>query len=646
MKNVYTERVVPDELLELWHHTTPDGKFQTISEEDETTMKHKWEAFLLEKLLHVDNHPTLTRFFSFRCSVDKMLTLSLLDVPATGGLQTKSSAREVGQKRLKRVSHWFGKKVSSQALRRSSLVLQLTSFVEAFMSRNPKEGEPPILVSIHQKKAHEELRRLLRHLLTVMHQDPDLNLEAATGALFATAIDLIARLDQYLKFPYKFVTMCRRWFPNSCRIAIGDFLAAPAADLDVGFTLELRNLALAQIGERRQYEFMLSEVVQEFLEGSAIAFCSHSLAAERLAAQVKRRESRTILLLGNVSLDVQMRRFAAARISKAKEIDAAAEKLKKLKRSSWQSVCWQRPGMAPRGVPWTAAGASSVRRQNSLLAEGGSAGDPRRTPEKIGAVALAASSPATGVKTKPRRRSSRRIAVTAVPSRDRSRSPAYQTMKEECKVERKRQIEEATAHLDALRTPTSIIPCTRVQWKSWLALNAGEFRKRMQRSEAYERRRAINIRVGNRLGLPAPAPRLQPQAPGHLAKTDWGKLLAWRTGWHCLETADPDRRWRVCFVALHLSQTYVLNLEKSRVGKHYHIKADYNIMDSMMYLDEFELLFADENVRGVYNVEFEHRGSSAATGTKVSLGVGGVVLRPARIKKIETPAPYRRKNGI
>ena len=89
-------------------------------------------------------HPPHPReVFSFRGAMDRMLTMALLNLPATGGLCTKTTAREVGQKRIKRVSHWFSKTASAQALRRDSLVLQLTSVMETFMSTNPKEGDPP-----------------------------------------------------------------------------------------------------------------------------------------------------------------------------------------------------------------------------------------------------------------------------------------------------------------------------------------------------------------------------------------------------------------------------------------------------------------------------------------------------------------------
>ena len=139
--------------------------------------------------------------------------MALLNFPATGGLRTRASAREVGQKRVKRVSQWFSKRAAGQALRRGCLVLQLTSTMEALMSKNPNEGEVPILVAIQQGEAEDLLNDKLQHLLGVLHCDPDLNIAGATAALLATAADVRARLDEYKKYPYRFVVMCRKWFP-------------------------------------------------------------------------------------------------------------------------------------------------------------------------------------------------------------------------------------------------------------------------------------------------------------------------------------------------------------------------------------------------------------------------------------------------
>ena len=91
------------------------------------------------------------------------------------------------------------------------------------MSAIPKDGEIPTLVALQQGKAHDILNKRLQRLLDVVHLDPDLNLSAATGALLGTAADLKARLDEYLKYPGKFVFMCRRWFPVTYKSAIGNF---------------------------------------------------------------------------------------------------------------------------------------------------------------------------------------------------------------------------------------------------------------------------------------------------------------------------------------------------------------------------------------------------------------------------------------
>ena len=99
-----------------------------------------------------------------------------------------------------------------------------------------------------------------------------------------------------------------------------------------------------------QRRFLLSDVVQDFMEDAAIAFCSHSLAAERAAAEVKRREGRNIALLGNVSLDLLCRQFNARRCAAEKLIEEASETLRKLKRSSWHAIAWQKHEAYPQGV--------------------------------------------------------------------------------------------------------------------------------------------------------------------------------------------------------------------------------------------------------------------------------------------------------
>ena len=103
---------------------------------------------------------------------------------------------------------------------RASLVLQLTSVVETFMSATNKEADPPTVMQIHQGKLHGLLNAKLQQLLDVLHYDPDLDLAAATGALLETTADLNARLYVYKLYPYTFVKMIGKWFPMMYRHAI------------------------------------------------------------------------------------------------------------------------------------------------------------------------------------------------------------------------------------------------------------------------------------------------------------------------------------------------------------------------------------------------------------------------------------------
>ena len=71
-------------------------------------------------------------------------------------------------------------------------------------------------------------------------------------------MDLVARLDHYLQYPYKFARMSRKWFPFQYQDAITRFLQEPASNLDAGFSLQLQEDALAQGTELKQRFFVLA----------------------------------------------------------------------------------------------------------------------------------------------------------------------------------------------------------------------------------------------------------------------------------------------------------------------------------------------------------------------------------------------------
>lgn len=201
------------------------------------------------------------------------------------------------------------------------------------------------------------------------------------------------------------------------------------------------------------------------------------------------------------------------------------------------------------------------------------------------------------------------------------------------------RIAEARSELERLLAPTSIIPCTRVQWAAWLGDHVAELRKRMRRSEAVQRRRELNIRIDKRSDLPS-GTRIQPQADEHRATTWWGKLLELRSGWYGSQ-ADSGRRM---FYVMHLSRkTYVINLEPYRqIGGQcpYHIK-DFMLTDSMMTLVAFEQMLQHERIHSVYDLHVEADQSPATCG--IPPATRGIRLKPVLCTLLTTPAKSTKK---
>ena len=158
-------------------------------------------------------------------------------------------------------------------------------------------------------------------------------------------------------------------------------------------------------------------------------------------------------------------------------------------------------------------------------------------------------------------------------------------MKEECTAERCKRITAVQTKLEFLLASTRIIPRTRVHRESWLNRNAAEFRRRMRKCEACERRRDFNIRLDKRPHMPSPVERIQSQAARHDAKTGWGKLLRWRIGWYGVERASAvgPNVVRLFFVVRHRSDTHVLGLDGFRaVGDHYYLcNVQINVASSL-----------------------------------------------------------------
>ena len=158
LRQLYTAHVIPDKLLALtaWVPATGgDALLRTVVANGADKAVAKLRAveqrleFFLSHCLVPDSHPTLIRFFTFRACVDRMLIMAWFNVPQLA-LAVNNSARDHAQKRIQRIRKFFGKSEAAQALRRASLVLQLSGGVEALMSREPTADEVPTIVRLNR----------------------------------------------------------------------------------------------------------------------------------------------------------------------------------------------------------------------------------------------------------------------------------------------------------------------------------------------------------------------------------------------------------------------------------------------------------------------------------------------------------------
>lgn len=204
-------------MLRLWNIGVAEFLHVVAAGADPDTERarlvHEFTSFLVHHLMKVDSHPTLSRFFTFRDCIDRMLTMSVIRFPENAFILKTVKPRQENQKRLRRVSQFFAHVEAPQLLRRASLVLQLVGAVEAVASSKPNDGELPLAVSLAKGDWHDLVVERLQRLIGSIWKDPALAVGPAFSALLATAVDLILRLNVYRRYPFRMCLLCRRWFP-------------------------------------------------------------------------------------------------------------------------------------------------------------------------------------------------------------------------------------------------------------------------------------------------------------------------------------------------------------------------------------------------------------------------------------------------
>ena len=590
LRELYTNHVVSDEMLALWNnglddlsHMLPRG---ADPEAERTALVARFTKFVVG-LLKPDEHPTLTRFFTFRGCIDEMLTMDLINMPLEVFVLRNVKPREDNQKRLNAVRAFFSEEEAKQVLRRSSMVLQLTGGLEALTAAKPKEGQPPKVVTLATDVATDLITYRLCRLFHAMPDGPLLEIGPATSNLLATAVDLMLRFKKLQQYPFRLCRLCRRWFPETFVKAILDFLHASMENLDVGVSQQLRELAGVGRSESQAIGWLASAPVQDLLEQICREILCHSLDVERRAAQAKHWETSKITHIATASRNTICVRYAMEREAKALALVDAMKKLQHARKMTSTALAWRDGEDRPVGRPY----------------QSGARTDP----------------PGSGRKQSKARANPLGSGHGASPNQ-------VQRV-----TERDELIQRAQAEVDKLKDSGGGVPITRVAWAMWLEDNLAEFTK--LRETAHIRRRAGNTRIRARLDLPPMAHRIQPTSEKAQVHTLWAKNLGGRTGWHGIHTNTAIEK-RMIFLGSHERKTFFIDMEPNRVGTDlaYAFNHDFDLMAQLKPLSSLDAALPDDVVHGVFRFEVR---SAPCT--------GGVLIKATRGCRITQPLPRTRR---
>ena len=570
LQRLYTEHVVPDAMLSLWNqglgsmrHRLPPGQ-DPVSERPRVV--NDFVQWIVKHLLHVDCHPTLSRFFTFRGCIDRMLCMALIGMPQRAFKLRSIKPRAENQKRLRMVLGFFDHPDAQQTLRRTCLAFQLTGGVEAMVSAQPSGDDPPTVVRLVRGDATSCVEgRCERIFGRMVECDPALDVASAVTLLLTVGMDLELRVKAFVAHPVALVRMCKRWFPGSYLHDVHDFLQTPRGRLDVGMGAQLHALAWHQRDEMAACSYLLSKPVQDLLEEFASVALASSLQAERGHAEVKKWEASKLTHIAVASRNAICMRYLKWRDEQCRLVACKQQALRRAVRTNLQALAWKASPQIcpmPRWRPATGGPPQAAAPgQPPAVAE--------RDPEADAAAGHAMS--------------------------------AFVAEHRQALEEQKRaQLRTADVELKQL-LDTFTLPVTRPQWAEWLSNNIAEFRAKMQ--TAPTQRRQGNVRLFARPDLPAPAQRIQPPMVKTPLYSQWAKLLADRSGWWGV--AARDNGFVILFMMVLRGRTYYMDMGNRAATGVPTIILDpsFSMHWLMRELHELEAALADDEVSKVMELK-------------------------------------------
>ena len=163
---LYGEETLPEEVTSLWNISL-DAPVHACAESDISmpVLRGRFLMVLQKQVLKVDEHPVVTRFWTFGSAVMSLLRVMLLNLPLSIFSTATTKPHKEQQVRLHRIKRYLSRPHAGEDVRIAALCLRLTRFCTSLVS---KKRSGSVLVQVAdgevQRRAGEMATSLLQHL--------------------------------------------------------------------------------------------------------------------------------------------------------------------------------------------------------------------------------------------------------------------------------------------------------------------------------------------------------------------------------------------------------------------------------------------------------------------------------------------------
>ena len=540
---------------------------------------------LYRKVLKLESHPVVTRFWLFTECVWSLLLVDLLGLSRTTFTLTSVSARKESVKRLQRVQNFFSDSKTAAEIRKASICLQLTQHAVSITGQTkPVAGDPrPPLVRLAQCTVQKRTCQHMLQLIPLLRADRTVNVAETLQGLLTTEAHIIMRFERYSLYPGKLWRLCKKYNPFGYILAIQEFLETDDEELDYGYSRLQKADAWNAGSLSDAVTYMMSTGVQNEMLGFLERALANSLDAERKINQDKASETVKTSSVARASRNSILLRY---RIQRERHIETSMKlhmAAKREKYMNYMAVARQwRPDLFPMPL-------------GRRFAKADGSQQPEIAPSLGDADALEA---------------------------------YLETNREELKAEAARLRDQAKC--GSRETNKNSVPYSNCDWLTYLDQHEGQFRELLR--TASKARQLLNRRIVPEKALVA-APRMQPRI-ACTESPEWElKLLQVQPSFVSLSLADASHQCVVAFVAALGKNIRCVILTRASSGLNLYLPAltgDFN--DIFLSRSRLVALFSIPEKSQVYKLQVRAVGRHSS---EIGLSIVGqsLVQLEARVRK-------------